>query len=180
VIWLEDTRADLRRLEAFYGEARPIAALEDDELFRPAPSVSGWSAGHHLFHIALANELAFRNVRMLVERRGRFIVHEGGPSLLGFLTLTSGRIPRGVGQAPRAVSPPPRPDPEVVRDTFAGNLSSLAEWAPRVEEVVDAPGGVPHGDLGVLSAARWLRFAQLHGHHHLRIVREVLAVHGEA
>ena len=161
MIWLEDTPADFAALRAFYREAAPIVALDDATLFRAAPEVSGWSAGHHLFHIALANELALRNVRLLVEGGSRWIQTEGEPSLLGFLTLTAGRIPRGVGQAPRAVTPPPKPDPEVVRDTFAGNLTALEALEPRLGEVVVAPHGIPHADLGNLSATRWLRFAAL-------------------
>ena len=73
-----------------------------------------------------------------------------------------------------AVTPPPKPDPEVVRDTFAGNLTALEALEPRLGEVVVAPHGIPHADLGNLSATRWLRFAALHGAHHLTIVREVL------
>ena len=174
MIWLENTPADVARLEAFYREAESIVSLDDERLFAVAPEVSGWSAGHHLFHIALANELALRNVRMLLEGKSRWISHEDGPSLLGFLTLTTGRIPRGVGKAPRAVTPPPKPDPEVVRDTFASNRRELAELTPRLDEIIAAQGGVPHADLGNLSATRWLCFAGLHGEHHLRIMREVL------
>jgi hypothetical protein len=179
-MWLEDTPADIARLRAFHREAEPVAALDDEVLFAVAPEVSGWSAGHHLFHVALANELALRNVRLLLGGESKWIRHEGGPSLLGFLTLTAGRIPRGVGQAPRAVTPPPRPDPEVVRDTFAGNVQALEALAPRVDEIVAAPGGVPHADLGLLSAPRCLRFAGIHGHHHLAILREVLDATTEA
>ncbi|MEO0651423.1 MAG: DinB family protein [Planctomycetota bacterium] len=174
MIWIEDTPADVAALRGFYREGQPIVELDDEALFRAAPEVSGWSAGHHLFHIVLANELALRNVRMLVEGKSRWIQTEGEPSLLGFLTLTAGRIPRGVGQAPRAVTPPPRPDPDVVRDTFQSNLDDLDALEPRLDEIIAAPHGIPHADLGNLSAPRWLRFAALHGRHHLTIMREVL------
>lgn len=180
MIWLEDTPGDVERLEAFYREAAPIAELESERLYRPVEAVSGWSAGHHLFHITLANELALRNVRMLLEGKSRWIQAEGEPSLLGFLTLTAGRIPRGVGQAPRAVTPPPRPDPGLVRETFDSNITELAALTPRMAEVVAAPHGIPHADLGNLSAPRWLRFAGLHGWHHLAIMREILEAQDEA
>ena len=173
-MWLEDTPADLARLDAFYAEVDGIAALDDELLFRAAPEVSGWSAGHHLFHITLANELALRNVRMLVEGKSKWIAHEGEPSLLGLLTLYHGIIPRGVGQAPRAVTPPAAPDPGVVRDTLASNRQDLDRLRAQLPDVIAAPGGIPHADLGLLSATHWLRFAGLHGWHHLRIMREVL------
>lgn len=175
-MWLEDTPADVAQLDGFYGEVEGIAALEDDLLFRAAPEVSAWSAGHHLFHITLANELALRNVRMLVEGKSKWISHEGAPSLLGMLTLYHGVIPRGVGQAPRAVTPPTKPDPGVVRDTVVSNRNDLDRLRDRLPEVIAAKGGIPHADLGLLSATHWLRFAGLHGWHHLRIMREVLGV----
>ncbi|QDU67826.1 DinB family protein [Engelhardtia mirabilis] len=173
-MWLEDTPADVRRLFDFYRECESIVALEDELLFAAAPEVSGWSAGHHLFHITLANELALRNVRMLVDGGSKWIVHEGGPSLLGLLSVHHGVIPRGVGQAPRAVTPPARPDPTVVRDTYHSNVAELERLTGDLDSIIAARGGIPHADLGVLSATRWLRFAGLHGQHHLRIMREVL------
>jgi len=180
-MWLQDTPADVERLFAFYRECESVVDLGDEVLFRAAPEVSAWSAGHHLFHITLANELALRNVRMLAEGSSKWIVHEGGPSLLGLLTVQLGIIPRGVGQAPRAVTPPARPDADVVRDTYRSNVEELERLTADLAPILAAKGGIPHADLGVLSAPRWLRFAGLHGWHHLRIMREVLdALGGES
>jgi hypothetical protein len=169
-----DVQRELDRLAGFYAEAQAVCELPDEVLFRPAPEVSGWSAGHHLFHISLANELAMRNVRMIVGGGSPFVKEQVEPSLFGHLLMVWGSMPRGVGQAPRAVYPPERPDPRIVRDAFAQNRTDLAPWLEQAGAIAGARGSIRHKQLGALGAAQWLRFAGIHGWHHLAIMHEVL------
>ncbi len=173
-----DTAGDLERLEVFHSRAEHILEVEDERLLALAPSVSGWSAAQQIFHVLLANELAYRNVRALLSRDHPRIVREGGPDLAGFLILHFDSMPRGVGRAPRIVTPPPRPNLGIVRDALASNRRELAELAERAGELVRLPGGIRHQDLGVLGAPLWLAFARIHGEHHLALAGEVLAALG--
>lgn len=173
-MYLIDVSAELEQLAGFYTEAAQVADLPDEELFRENLDVSAWSAGHHLFHISLANELAMRNVRMIVDGQSPFVKDTVEPNLFGHLLMVWGSMPRGVGKAPRAVFPPAKPDPQIVRDTFRQNREDLAEWSERGAEIQAAKGGIRHKQLGQLGANHWLRFARIHGWHHLAIMREVL------
>ena len=169
-----DVARELEQLAGFYAEAADIAALPDETLFQQAPEVSGWSAGHHLFHICLANELALRNVRMVVEGDSPFVKDTVEPTFFGHLLMVWGSMPRGVGKAPRAVFPPENPDPEIVRDTFEQNRNDLKPWFERPDAIARAKGSIRHRDLGAMGASQWLRFARIHGWHHLAIMREVV------
>ena len=176
-----DTLADIEGLAGFHAEAEAVLALPDEELYRPVPEVSGWSPGHHLFHVLLANELAFRNVNVVLkanqdpEGASRWFQPSGEPTLLGYHVQLWEWIPRGVAKSPRAVTPPAKPDPEIVRDTLRSCRESFDLLCQDPQRLIQARGGVPHQDLGWLTAAGWLRFAKLHGWHHLAIVRDVRA-----
>lgn len=169
-----DVARELELLAGFYAEAADIAGLPNETLFQQAPEVSGWSAGHHLFHICLANELALRNVRMVVEGDSPFVKDTVEPTFFGHLLMVWGSMPRGVGKAPRAVFPPENPDPEIVRDTFEQNRNDLKPWFERPDAIARAKGSIRHRDLGAMGASQWLRFARIHGWHHLAIMREVV------
>jgi|GEM_PF-841783 len=171
---LLDIEADLDRLAAFYDAAAPVVATPDDALFAVREEVSAWSAGQHLFHVCLANELALRNVRMIAEGTSGFLAERPEVGLVGQLVLPVGAMPRGLGRPPRAVTPPAKPDPGIVRDTFASNRTDLAAVRADLPRVAAARGAIRHADLGVLGAGHWIRFAGIHGWHHLEIAREVL------
>lgn len=177
---LVDTRRDVARLERFHAAAADRLALDDALLWEPAPEVSGWSAVQQLFHVLLANELAYRNVRLVLEGTSPWVRRGEGPNLLGYLILSAGSIPRGKAKAPRLVVPPKKPVRAVVEDTLRGNVDALAALAARLDDVLAAGprgsnAGVPHQDLGNLGPPLWLAFAALHGEHHLAIADEVLA-----
>lgn len=171
---LIDIESDLDRLAAFYDAAAPVFDEADDALFRVHADVSAWSAGQHLFHVCLANELAMRNVRLIAEGTSGFVAERPDVGLVGALVLPVGAMPRGLGRPPRAVTPPDRPNPAIVRDTFASNRVELAELRGDLPRVAAARGAVKHADLGLLGAGHWIRFAGIHGWHHLEIAQEIL------
>ena len=165
-------------LDALEEALDACAALREgggERAFERAPAVSGWSAAQHLYHVALATDLAFRNVRALVRGSGPMIVQEGEPNALAVRVLTEGSYPRGASQAPRTVQPGNDVDPEFLSEEMRRNREGLAELRALAEAIPRAADGVPHKDLGTLSAAHWLRFARLHLEHHLAIARDVAA-----
>ena len=141
----------------------------------PAPEVSGWSVAQHLFHIALATDLALRHVRSLLDGKGRLVTLEGALGERAAAVLTSERTQRGVAQAPRIVQPGADVNPEFLTNELKGARAGAEGLRSRASEVLAAPGWIPHQELGTLNAAQWLRFARLHAHHHLAIAEEVAA-----
>ncbi|QDU84471.1 DinB superfamily protein [Planctomycetes bacterium Pla163] len=172
---LLDLEADCEWLAAFYDAAAGLRDVPTDELFAVHAGVSAWSAGQHLFHVCLANELALRNVRLIADGTSSFVVERPEVGLVGALVLPVGAMPRGLGTPPRAVTPPARSNPAIVWDTFDSNQSELRAVRDDLPRIARARGGVRHADLGVLGAGHWIRFAGIHGWHHLAIAEEILA-----
>ncbi len=163
-----DLGADLDRVEAWL--ARDVEVLT-----RVVPAVSGWEIARHLFHLSLANELSLKNALALVNRKGLLIRPRQPLAAEASAVLEAGAIPRGLAQAPRFVTPPATFEPESVQ-TFARDARQLHEQVGRrLDELADAPDGIPHQLLGDLSAPLWLRFARTHTAHHLAIIDEIAA-----
>ena len=142
-------------------------AEDDATLVRRAPDVSAWSVGQQLEHLAKANDTCLQAVRALSAQDG---APAGKPTFAGRMVLRFGRIPRGRGSAPEFTVPGDEPAPDDVRALLAA-----AEEAARGVE--PPPKGGPtrtHPALGEFTAAQWLRFAEIHANHHLRIIRDIL------
>jgi len=140
-----------------------------------APAVSAWSGDQHLYHIALATDLALSNVTALVAGGSPRIVERAEPNELAQRVLAEGRYPRGKSEAPRMVQPPDEVDGVLLGEEYASLEGALAKVRGVAAGVPGAPGAIVHHKLGALSAAHWLRFARLHAEHHLAIVRDVAA-----
>lgn len=166
---LEDLAAGLEDFSLLRSRLGPLAG-------RRAPAVSGWCLEEHLYHLCLATDLALRNVQSLVRRRGRLITSEGGPNALAVRVLTEGRYPRGESEAPRMVRPPEPVEASLLDQELALLGEAVERTRALLPQVPDAPDGIPHQDLGELSAAEWLRFARLHARHHLEIAEDVARV----
>ena len=95
------------------------------------------------------------------------------PNALACQVLVQGCYPRGESQAPRTVQPPDEVDLELLAEEYTGLGRLLETVRGLAEQVASAPGAIVHLQLGALSAAHWLRFARLHGEHHLAIVRDI-------
>ena len=170
-----DVRGEFARLhEAF--EAFEAIRLEGEGACRArAPEVSGWSVEQHLYHIALATDLAFRHVRSLVAGKGRLIQEEGALHPRAAEVLVNDATPRGEAQAPRMVTPDEIVEPRFLEMELRGNREVLEGLEAIAEEITAAPAWIPHQVLGPLSAAHWLRFSALHARHHWAIVRDIRA-----
>lgn len=141
--------------------------------------VSGWSGDQHLYHIALATDLALTNVAALVAGKSPRILEKAEPSALALEVLARGGYPRGESEAPRMVQPPEPVESDLLAEEFTGVRDSFEKARGLAEGIDSAPGAIEHHALGPLSAAQWLRFARLHCEHHLAILRDIEAVSAE-
>jgi hypothetical protein len=162
-------------LRASCAEIDRLLALPQDELRRPAPQVSGWTAERQIAHLALANELVVRNLRSLLKGSGMFVVDAGEPAAEALAVLEAGRFPRGRSQSPRIVRPPEEPERALLLEWVATGREGFDEMSRRQDELRAASRKVPHQILGPLSASQWTRFAAIHTRHHLEIAGEILA-----
>ncbi len=163
---------DLPRLRALLDMSGEMLALPEDVL-RAVTPVSGWSVLQHLFHLLLAAELSLKGAANLAADRGRLRTPLVELDPRAREALVRGRLPAGV-EAPRFVTPPPRPDLALVR-TIHADAAAAAASPGLAGPLPEGPLGIPHQILGVLTAGQWLRFARIHSAHHLRIARAVLA-----
>lgn len=157
-----------------YERARRALEWDDDRLFGRVPDVSGWSPGDHLFHLALASELVVRNLRMLRKGPGGMVAADGEPIPEARPILDRGILPRGT-TAPRMVTPPDDYDRAFLADLVSSGERDLTRLEPDVAELFERAWTIPHQTLGPLTAVGWVRFGRMHGVHHWRIVREVIA-----
>lgn len=137
------------------------------------PKISGWS-------VALQIEHLVRVLRGVGDGFDKLARGEGdgpaSPKPIGRLILFLGWIPRGRAKVPERVQP---------QGVDAGELAAdLAREKRRFDELDlealdQADGTLPHPVFGPLTARRWLRFLEVHNHHHLKIVGDVLQSSGK-
>ncbi len=169
-----DVRGEFERLQEAFDAFEGLRQEGPETCAQKDPEVSGWSVEQHLFHIALATDLAFRHVRSLVTGKGRLIQAEGALDPRAGAVLESDQTPRGEAQAPRMVTPDADVDPEFLATELRMNREALEKLREIEAEISAAPGWIPHQVLGPLGATHWLRFAALHARHHWAIVRDIL------
>ena len=86
------------------------------------------------------------------------------------VVLTSNIIPRGVAQAPASVRPPD----EITTEAIYAQLTQAKENAKMVFDRVDENGHFNHNEFGVLNKPQAMRLMQVHTHHHLKIIDDIL------
>jgi len=170
---LED---DLEELAVQLQRVNVVLALPEERLLARAPDVSGWSAGAHVFHLVLACDLSLRNAASLAKDTGRLVRAPEDRKDEALAILEAGVIPRGVAQAPRFVTPPPRLDLKLAQQLLDEVGQARAALAADLDALRAAPRVIPHQLLGDLTGPEWVRFARVHTNHHLQILDEVLAV----
>lgn len=168
-----DPEADLDALEAGLDECEAIEREAGATLDDAAPEVSGWSPAQHLYHVALATDLALGNAVGLVRGSSSLAVEGREPNELALQLFALGRFPRGRAEAPRMVRPPERVERALLHAELERCRSSLAGAREVATRLAGAPRRIPHQLLGALDAVQWAHFARLHTDHHLAIVRDV-------
>lgn len=147
---------------------RLLAIAEDPGAFPDARTdVSRWSPLLHAEHLARAGHGSLGQLDKALER-------DGGASLkpLGFLVLTLGWLPRGRGKSPEPAVPQGIEREPVAAElhTFRDRVEALES---RLDEIAAGKGRAAHPFFGGLTPARWVRFLEVHHHHHLKIVEDI-------
>lgn len=156
-------RRDVVRIAQQFELMRDFCAAAD----RHSSRISGWSVGQHVDHLIKADQSIF--VRFPAPEE------EAPPQVtpLGRFVLWTGWIPRGKGKAPSATQPE-APERDALIEGIDG-IERLFEQAIELPEALADPAPIAkHPYFGGLNRAQWLRFVQVHHHHHAKIVRDIL------
>jgi hypothetical protein len=161
----------LSHLLAAVDEALGLLDLGAPAAAASSNGVSAWSPLQHLEHVGLSNRTIARAVRAIEAGKGE---PDQKPSLRGAVVLKLGRIPRGRARHPEAAAPRPQPSPDAVRALLEETRGEFEVFRPQLQDLAERPQTVSHFALGAFTAIQWMRFADVHTRHHLRIVREIL------
>ncbi len=159
-------------LMALVEKGAGYVAWPEEKLFEVKEGVSGWSIGHHLYHLALAHG----SIPRLIERlhNGRLGDDTLEPFPERVQLVYEGQIPRG-RTAPERTQPPPDLDHDLLKRDWGRMTKSIARIEPLLNELGDIPRRFPHPFFGPLTALEWLRFMQNHKRHHLGIIAAIEA-----
>lgn len=128
--------------------------------------ISKWSIYQQIEHILLVNT----QVLEMVEA-GKTPEDQKSRSILSYVTLTFGFIPRGRAESPNYVLPESSDKNDLLKliEKFKAQLIRVKSLETfNSNEVV---GNHPY--FGGLSRSEWLRFIEIHTRHHLKIIRDI-------
>ncbi len=159
-----------RKALRFLARASELASRPEVVAAR-SERVSRWSIGHHLEHLALADSAILDGLEKILaddpatQKPRHFTV-------AGRILLTLGRIPRGRGQAPKALRPKGLEQAELaaLSEHQHRRLGALGE---RLSDIASSSGTHPHPLFGQLTILDWLRFLSIHHRHHERIILDI-------
>lgn len=128
------------------------------------PAVSEWSVREQIHHALLSADAIARSVAESTPgaRSPSF-------SLIKWVVLLTGRIPRGRAKAPEQV----KPSAEVSREELEG-LLVRARQSLTAAEASDPKAWFEHFVFGVMRRDAAIKLLHIHTRHHLAIVDEVL------
>jgi hypothetical protein len=156
----------LDRVDAQFELLENLVKKGDEFLLLREPSVSGWSIGQQIDHVAKAGRAIFSGIAAGKPQTGSTI------SLIGRIVLFTGFIPRGVGKAPELYIGSERPPAELMKEVEAARAVSRALNASPEKLGSNTPV-IRHPKFGVLTAMEALEFAEIHAEHHFKIVRDI-------
>ena len=131
-----------------------------------AASVSRWGVFKHVEHLLSVN------VGILTALKEKRVEDDpAARNLLGFVVLGTGYIPRGAGESPEKFLPEGASLAELhkMERSVSDQLNTLGSEELESDGVI-----LNHPRFGGLTATEWLRFAEVHTEHHLKIAREIL------
>jgi hypothetical protein len=147
-----------------------LAVGSDERFLSRSASVSAWSIGQHLVHLAKANLKMAGAIRKILA--GDAGPSRSGPTLVGRAVLTSGWIPRGVGVAPDYTTPEST-SPGQIEESLRMSLAAVRELGGSLSEIDRSRGRLDHFAFGGLCPMQWLRALDVHTRHHLKIIRDI-------
>jgi hypothetical protein len=134
-----------------------------------APSVSGWSVGEQLDHLLRASRSVLRRVASPPVDKSP---DPSPTNLTGRLALWTGYMPRGRGRSPERILPQPH-----TAESLCESAATVADFVSglrgRETEIRASRDRFRHPFFGGLSAAQWVRFVEIHQHHHLKIAEDI-------
>jgi hypothetical protein len=148
-----------------------LAGEPAERLAVQSARISAWSVGQHLEHLLRSGHSVLRVLDKLLAEPPRADVPGVRP--IGRLMLFAGFIPRGRARTVKAVEPQGIPGEQLAADLAALHISLAALAGERLAALESSRGRFPHPVLGGLDARLWLRFHQVHLHHHLKIIRDI-------
>lgn len=162
------TRAQYDRLIAQFDEMARIAE-DEARLARSAPSVSGWTVGQHVDHMATTDKMIGMGLMKCVFQPQKV---EGGPKTIAKFILWSGWMPRGKGKAPEMTQPRAQSS-EQIRTGIKTARGAIASMEGKLADLEKSESGIPHPMLGVFRPMHWMRFLEVHHNHHFKIIRDI-------
>ena len=168
-----DAQHEIERLSTVFDAFEALRVGNASHAQCSAEGVSAWSCVQHLYHVALASDLAFQAVNGILSGRSPRIVHEGRPNELAQRVFRDSGFPRGASKAPRMITPPEPIAPELQAAELRLGRETRAARRERTAAIAHAHARIPHQELGPLNACEWLLFARLHAEHHLAILRDI-------
>ncbi len=140
-------------------------------------SISKWSVGEQMQHVTLVDGGILR----MLEKASLPVpggasnssgdMADKGPTMIGRCMLLLGFIPRGRGKAPSFVMPS-----ETRYDQVEPSLAAVRQRFADLDLVPLTRAGAlaRHHVFGHLNGTCWLRFVDIHHHHHWKIIRDML------
>lgn len=127
-------------------------------------AISSGSVGWHIEHSLLAMEQIINSLKRSnpgVYRRKFHVVRE--------LVFMLNKIPRGKGRAPKTTHPKPSTTPEELHEMVRNTLV-------KISELMDIPEShfFTHPYFGDIKYGRTIKFLNMHTHHHLKIIHDIL------
>lgn len=166
---MANTTKSLREIDAGLAALIDLAS-RPDAMSQQSDSVSGWSVGKHVEHLTLSDELTLGGLSNLLANP------EGGtpgkPSLVGRICLWTGYIPRGRGRAPKGVVPQGL-STKTIHERLSAVRQGFVDLEASTGSLSAATATVPHPAFGRLNACQWIRFTEIHHHHHQKIMRDI-------
>lgn len=129
--------------------------------------VSNWSIYQQVEHILIATN----NVAKMI-LAGEEPKEVKKRTLLGYIVLTFGVIPRGKAQAPKMSIPKGVLQSELL-DLFKESKKGIEEVEKLGKKIDSCLVVGNHPYFGGLNTKEWLRFIEVHTNHHLKIIDDI-------
>lgn len=160
----------LRQIGEHYDRLGEVGIM-DTILLSQENDISSWTALQQLDHITSVNKGIISGFERI---RSSPAESRNGLNLMGRFILGRGKIKRGVAKSPRPFVAAQSPDHELIRQRCAEQTEFFAQADPNDIAFSTNTGTVRHPYFGKLNGNQWLRLVNVHTHHHLKIVNDIL------
>lgn len=157
------------------GQYEHLLKEVSEELFLQTPPDGGWSYSETFSHIFQSNLASLVAIEKCILGTGIF--NDKRPDWRVWAVLFFGRLPPGKYKVPERlaamVKKISREEAANLIVKFRSRLDSLKNKISKA----DSYQKVKHPRLGLLNARQWLRFIEIHTHHHTHQLNRIKASH---